>query len=634
MGCVAQQADLARIQKDLELQISQLKSEKQALGQQVDEARLAIAESQKLIEAQKADMRRMRSDLAPLNQQLKLLREQDLTKLHGNFEVADKKIRDLRKDFSASESTHQTELASIHADIDAIQSSLGTQKTQLESAQSQTNSVTQALAQQIDANNLALNEKMTEFQQAFEQFKVTLTELGGTIQQESQRAATAETDLSNAFTKNFQNLEMVMATQQEELGTLQQLLATQQQQLDTQGQELTTHQQELSTHQQELGQLTARSQELSQSILKIGETLEHSTTALGTQLDEHTTDLLSLHDQTTALQEKLTADTQALRTYLEQDVKTAMTQLLSDIEARQRPMVARMDSQKSDIDALGTHIQANATQMQDLSQSVVKLREAQDVMGNLLGKRGDEIIQQAGRISERMNALETHQTELTQQLQINTRKTSDHLTKVTSNLTSLSQALDSSKQVLSGRLLEQENSLATLSQSLQGYQQLTDTIQTQVDQLEANNQFADQLRVSIEQINGRLQDLEIHQSGLVGKLDSDAQATNTHMREVNIGIKSVADALETVSAKLNARVDAQEKNLNQAITTFQTVQNTADISQSNLQHLNQLTETLDQLRQIVNTIGTKLGERVDQHEDRLGQLANRVNQLQAKKTNQ
>jgi len=89
-GCVAQQADLARIQKDLESQIGKIKSEKQALGKEVDQARLAIAESQKLIAAQKADLRRMRSDLAPLNQQLKLLREQDLTTLYGNFEVADK----------------------------------------------------------------------------------------------------------------------------------------------------------------------------------------------------------------------------------------------------------------------------------------------------------------------------------------------------------------------------------------------------------------------------------------------------------------------------------------------------------------------------------------------------------------
>ena len=40
---------------------------------------------------------------------------------------------------------------------------------------------------------------------------------------------------------------------------------------------------------------------------------------------------------------------------------------------------------------------------------------------------------------------------------------------------------------------------------------------------------------------------------------------------------------------------------------------------------------MNQLQEVINTIGTKLGERVDEHEDRLGQLAQRVNRLQGTK---
>ena len=93
----------------------------------------------------------------------------------------------------------------------------------------------------------------------------------------------------------------------------------------------------------------------------------------------------------------------------------------------------------------------------------------------------------------------------------------------------------------------------------------------------------------------------------------------------------MAQALENVSSKLNGRIDDQEQRLNRAMTAFQRVQGTADTSQNNLAHLNQLTETVNQLRDVINTIGTKLGERVDQHEDRLGQLAQRVNRLQSPK---
>jgi len=83
---------------------------------------------------------------------------------------------------------------------------------------------------------------------------------------------------------------------------------------------------------------------------------------------------------------------------------------------------------------------------------------------------------------------------------------------------------------------------------------------------------------------------------------------------------------------LNARISNQEQQLNRAMTTVQRVQDSANTTQTNAQHLNDLTETMNQLQEVITTIGTKLGERVDEHEDRLGQLAQRVNQLQGTKS--
>ena len=101
-GCVAQQADLARIQKDLDQQITQIRTEKKALAEELGAARAAIAESQELLSAQKADIKKMQSDLAPrvdlaqLNQKIKLMSEKDLPNLYGNFEEVEKKISDLQ----------------------------------------------------------------------------------------------------------------------------------------------------------------------------------------------------------------------------------------------------------------------------------------------------------------------------------------------------------------------------------------------------------------------------------------------------------------------------------------------------------------------------------------------------------
>lgn len=570
IGCVAQQADVARIQKDLEQQIGQLKAEKIALGQQVEEARSAIADSQNLIAVQKADINKMRSDFAPLNQQIKLLREQDLTSLYGQNEVAEKKISDLREDL-----TRQTE--KIGGDIQSLQTTVQSQGERFQLTQAQAD----ALAQQIDEKNKALTEKMTEFQTAFAQYKETLGSLGSDI-------AEAQTSINTLQT-------------------------------DT-----TTQRQALSTAQNQ-------SDNLEQSLTQVKEALEQSGTVLGTQTEQHANQLTQLQQQVNNLQDKLTTDTQALRTFLEQDVKASINQFASDIDARQRPTLERMDALQSDLEALGIHVQADAAQVQELSQSVVKLREAQDVMGSLLGKRGDEILQQAGQLSERMNTVETHQGTLAEQLQSNTQKTSTHLTEVSTSLTSLSQSLDQTTQSLSQRLAQQEQSLATVNEAIQEFQQLKSETQSQIQQMQTTTQASDQLRQNVGQVNKRMQSLEIHQSELVGKLDSDAQTTTTHLHEVNKGIKSVAQALENVSAKLNSRISNQEQQLNRAVTAFERVPNSSKNAESNVQHLNELTVTMNKLQEVITTIGTKLGERVDEHEDRLGQLAQRVNRLQKPK---
>lgn len=555
-GCVAQQADLARIQKDLELQIAKIKDEKKALGLQVDETKAQLIKMNE--EAQKT-----RGNLASINQKATLLQEKDVASLYGKFEETEKSIQDLKKDY-----TNQTN--ALKSDVQSIQSTIHAQGEDLQTGK--THNTT--LAQQVDENNHVLTSNMGEFQNSLSQFKETLTSLGTTIEQ-------VQTDLSG---------------QRQDLETVQ-----------------------------------SRTEKLSGSMLQVQGGLEKSGELFSARLDEQSRQVTQLQNEVTILQDKLAADTQALRTYLEQDVNAAMAGLVADINTHQGPMLVKIDSLQKDMEALGTHVQADASHVQDLSQSVVKLREAQEVMGSLLGKRGDEIIQQAGRLSERMNTVESHQTVLTEQLQSNTKKTSAHLTEVNASLNSITQALDQARQSLSSRLAKQEETGQALNQSLQQLQQLKRDVQDQKQQVQIVNQLTDQLNQTVDRIGSRLNDLETHESGLVGKIDSDTQMTNTHLKEVNSGIQSVAQALENVSSKLNARIENQEQRLNRAMTAFQQVQGTADTSQTNLTHLNQLTETVNKLRDVINTIGTKLGERVDQHEDRLGQLAQRVNRFQSLK---
>ena len=126
-------------------------------------------------------------------------------------------------------------------------------------------------------------------------------------------------------------------------------------------------------------------------------------------------------------------------------------------------------------------------------------------------------------------------------------------------------------------------------------------------------------------------ELENHQAAVTTKVDSDAQTINTHLKEVNSAIASEKEALAQVTTQLNTRIDKQEQHLNKALTSFQSLQRVKKTSQNNRAHLNQLTETVNKLRDVLTTIGKKFGERVDQHEARIAELAKRINQLLPKK---
>ena len=171
-GCVAQQADLAKVQKDLDKQIREIRVEKKALDEEMRIARAEIDESRNEIAAQKSNMSNMRSDLAPMNQRIKLIMEEDLTNVYGKFEMTEKSISDLRKDVTGQG-------GKLNADIQTLQTTIQAQDEQQQATQTQVT----ALVQQVDEKNQVLTQKMTEFQAALGQFKETLGSLGTDVSQ-------------------------------------------------------------------------------------------------------------------------------------------------------------------------------------------------------------------------------------------------------------------------------------------------------------------------------------------------------------------------------------------------------------------------------------------------------------------
>ncbi|UCE63207.1 MAG: hypothetical protein JSU59_10115 [Nitrospirota bacterium] len=559
-GCIAQQADLNRMKRELDDQIIQIKKEKKELQVEITKAREAIDEGKKQTAELQAENKKLFRFRAEMKNDFREFREKDFADFNGRIEEINKRLEDLQAGM-------QAENNQIGVRIQGVETQMQAQKEELTSQEAKT----AALIQQVDQDGTSYNEKMAEFQTALTAFKESLADLGNKFVQEAERDSRVESELSQQMGQNVQVSQATLA--------------------------------EIQTH---LATNTANIDEVSQSVTTIKEAMGQSGTLLGSRLDEEAARVAVLESKHTQLEqdmltatEKLNMDTQALKTHVEQDVQTSMSSLQGELGGLEAQLVTQ------------------SNELQELRQTALQLKEHQDVMGSLLGQRGDDLIQQAGRLDERMKLLESHQTSMDQTMETNRQNTTRHLDELTASLTSMNQALQTTTGDLATQLTTHEQALSNLTQQIQMLQAIK-------GELETTNR----------QLTNRMVELEKHQSAVTTKIDSDVQTINQHLKEVNSAIASENKALGQVNTQINNRIDQQEQHLNKALTSFQSVDGLKKTSRDNRAHLNQLTETVNKLRDVLTTIGKKFGERVDQHEERIAELAKRINQLQAKKVKQ
>ncbi len=556
-GCIAQQADLTKMKRDLDDQIIQMKKEKKALQVEITKAREAIDEGKKQTAALQAENKKLFRFRAEMKNDFREFREKDFADFNGRIEEINKRLEDLQAGLEAKDNQ-------IGARIQEVNTQMQAQKDKLIAQETKTTS----LIQQVDQDGISTNEKIAEFQTALTAFKESLADLGNKFVQEAERDNRVESELSQQMGQNVQLSQATLA--------------------------------EIQTH---LATNTANIDEVSQSVTTMKEAMGQSGTLLGSRLDEEAARVAALESKQSQLEqdmltsmEKLNTDTQALKTQLEQDVQTSMSSL------------------QGELGDLETQVVTQSNELQELRQTALQLKEHQDVMGNLLGQRGDDLIQQAGRLDERMKLLESHQTSMDQTMETNRQNTIRHLDELTASLTSINQALQTTTGDLATQLTTQDQALNNLTQQIQGLQNIKEEVETNKSQL-----------------TNRMVELEKHQSAVTAKIDSDVQSINQHLKEVNSAVASENKALGQVNTQLNNRIDELEQHLNKALTSFQSVEGLQKTSRDNRAHLNQMTETVNKLRDVLTTIGKKFGERVDQHEERIAELAKRINQLQAKK---
>ena len=557
-SCMAQQADLVRIQQEFEAKIAKIDQDKIALEATLAQANHAIQESKKVLAKQKSEVAELVRARAQFNSELRSLREENLPQLSGDLETESHRLQRLER-----------VVDDLKADLDHRDQARATQITTLG----------ENVEKEFDQQGKTLSTHMAGFQASLVEFKDALAGIDTRVVAESTRAMTAETNMKNDLEAQQTALQVKLDSDTNMLKqyletdvktsigsvakTLQEMNVSLGMQLDKQGAKFKSQaallsdlntkvgtelaslkQQDVGTHQN-LENLTKSLTQLRNGLDKVGAQLGSKVDAQAQTLEQSGGQLKQLQGQYAALSKKLDADTKALRGYLDKDIRTSLQSMAQAVEAEKtratqfskklEDLTQKLErTNHGDVKQVQAQVAAQDKHVKDLNQSVVNMREVLDSMAGMLGKRSDVQMQQIGTLTAQLDQMKQVQSPGSTQLETNVQALSSHLNEVTTSVQSVVTTLDQVKTSLSSRLDDQVARLAEQER------RLTET---------ANNSVSSQ--------------------------------------------------------RLNQELFA------------------------NVQQLNQLTTALGQLKGVVNNIGTKLGNKVDEHEGQLAELAQQVRQLQS-----
>lgn len=539
LSSCAQQADLVRVQKEFQVKTAKLDREKKELEQTVQETK---AESKKILDEHKSKLALLRQHRAQLNSELKSIREENLAGISSDVEIESHRIDELYQRFEEEQTNVGGEIAQL--------------KTSLEQQGSQQSAQIAALDQKIDQQFTRQGEQtkkqMEDFQRSLVEFKQALEAVKDDLGEEKQRATKKTGDVasklestSKANTEQFQkvnqSLESMKQALNESTGALNSRLDSQREQTgkyqDKVELKMQTVEQDIQAHGSQLN-------EVLRSITQIRDVLATTGMTLGQQVDKQT-----------------------------QQVKQ---------------MDTRLEQLETETRGLDKNIQSSHAQSQDLIQSMTQLREALASTGHTLGTQSEKQAQYINALQTQLEQLEAKSEGVRHDLESNNTQ----LQALTQSMVKLKEALAKTGSTLGKQVANQVKEL-----------------KSQVKELDSTTH--------------RLAQLEQQQQTLSKKLETDTQALRSYLeKDVQSSIQSVVNELHRVDQSLSVRLQEQERQFGQSTSHVQEslTQVKGDVN-ANVGHMNELTRTVGQLREMVASIGTKMGKRVDKHDEILSRLA-------------
>jgi tol-pal system protein YbgF len=130
-GCVAQQADVVRIKRELDAKISQLDKSKTSLQQAVTDANAALEKANVLIAGQRAEIHELLQTRAEVMDQVATLKDTDLSQVRGAIEKNQHLVEGLDQKYGLLQSKVQTVETSVRKSSEVLDPLVQEFRTQL-----------------------------------------------------------------------------------------------------------------------------------------------------------------------------------------------------------------------------------------------------------------------------------------------------------------------------------------------------------------------------------------------------------------------------------------------------------------------------------------------------------------------
>ncbi len=552
----AQQADLAKVEKDLGGKITKLDQEKRALAQVLKQAKEESADAlerqktelnEELVTAQGQLSETIMKARAQLNSDLRNLREESLPKAMGDMET---QIHQVRRSFENAVNRQTQRISALQA----------LQKQRETELSKQIDALGQSFERALQQQGQTVKDQFVAFQKSLGQLKDALTDVNQRLDREAKRSTGSETKIRQDFDRHLQVFRAKLDADTKALKTYLETevktaieainvalnegnrnlkadidaQATRLSELNAKlGPELSGLRQTDAMHGKDLEAVTL-------SLAQLRDVLGATGSQLGTKLDsqgkglERTAKRIEeLQGQHTALAKKLDADLKGLHGYLDKDVRPSLESIANAFSQEKNQVSQEFIKVTSDLQRVEQASASNVTQtqqqlesqakhVQELSEAVAGMREVLDSMAGMLGNRTDQHMNQLGQLTARLAVLEKELAAEAAKQATNTQAVSTHLEDVTSSVQSVGQSLEQFQNLMSAKLKEQAN-----------------RIQAQARQVSESTKS----------------------SAAVSKFQQGLKANVTQLNELTKSVAQLKAVVKAMGEKLGSKVDAHESQL-------------------------------------------------------------------------